>query len=436
MIYLIASIIALIYNRHNKYSVSQFMLWLFLASSIGAFMVGRQHTWEIDTVLLVIFTVVVLFIIFFSYRNYSDIKTIDFDDVDTRKIEKFERYSTYAGVFVILIELYVMYKVMGLMVLGMTTVDEFKSGDGTEQTAIYDSVISHFYLTICHFLSPIGYIFLSLHFYYLIIGNKKKASKFLLLSLVLVFHGLIGLSRSATVVFIITYLCIFYFVMPLLAKRVRKKYTRTFAIVLMLIGSLLMIISSTRFSDYYTKNSKNDAILDEHSNPVLFSMIDYFTMWNENGIEYMKLRPSGLMYYGWYNTAGLPIMIDYKVFGNSKIYEQREKNVEGVIESYTGSLWYQFQGCVARLTYEWGYIGTVIFALVFFHIMKFFSPQKRRLRFGNLLCTPVLTPMGLMFWCGIGLGGLDVQMGMVYCYVFYQIVRSKGKTVVSQELPK
>jgi hypothetical protein len=55
-------------------------------------------------------------------------------------------------------------------------------------------------------------------------------------------------------------------------------------------------------------------LLDEHANPVLFSMIDYFTMWNENGIEYMKLRPSGLMYYGWYNTAGLPIMIDYKVF--------------------------------------------------------------------------------------------------------------------------
>lgn len=427
MIYLISSIIALILNRRRRYGITLFMLWLFLASSICAFIVGRQHTWEADSIMLIVFTTIVLFIIFFSYHKYSNIQRINFEDVNVQKLDDFEKYITIAAVIIIFIEIYVLYNVMGLMLIGMTDVAEFKNGDGDEQTAIYDSVIPHIYLTLCHFLSPVGYIFLSLHFYYLIISNYKKASKYLFLSLILVFHGLIGLSRSATVVFIITYTCIFFFSMPLLDKKVRKKYLKVFTIVLIVVGTLLMIISNSRFSDIYTKNSKNDALLDEHEHPVLFSMIDYFAMWNENGLEFMKRRPDGLMYYGWYNSAGLPIMIDYKLFGNSKIYEEREKEIDNVLHSKVGDLWFQFHGCVARLTYEWGYFGTILFVLFFYFIMQKLSPQKGVLRFRDILCLPLLTPMGLTFWCGIGIGGLDVQMGMVYGIFFYLLISNKRK---------
>lgn len=435
MIYLISSLIALVYNRKNSYSVTQFMLWLFLASSIGAFLVGRQHSWDIESVLLVIYTTVVLWIIFFSYFNYSKIRITNFRDINNQKLLLFEKYITIAGLVAVLLEIYIMYRVMGLMLIGMTTVDEFKNGDGSDQTAIYNSVIPHAYLTLCHFVSPIGYIFLSLHFYYLINENKKKAIKYILLSLVLVFHGLIGLSRSITVVFLLTYTCMFFFVMPMLKKEVRRRFLKVFVIVTVIATSLLMVISNARFSEYYTKNSKNDALIDEKEHPVLFSLIDYFVMWNETGLDYMKLRPDGLVFYGWYNSSGLPIMIENKVFGNDKIYEQREKGVEDVIEKHTGSLWWLFQGCVARLTYEWGYFGTVLFAFLFLLIIKKMSPQKGVLRFRDLLCLPVLLPMGLTFWQGIGLGGLDVQLGMVYCFIFYSMAKSRRNVVAIKRTP-
>lgn len=425
MIYLLISIIGLI-SIHKRNSITKFLFGLLLASSIGAFLVGRQHAWDVESVLIVLFISILLWILFYSYCRYSEIKSLSNYDVDHKNFAKFERYATYLCVLTFIIEIYVLYRVMGLMLLGMTSANAMHTNEA-EQAAIYSSVIPHIFLTVCNFLSPIGYIMLSLHFYFLVQNNRRKAIACLLLSLVLVLHGLIGFSRSATVVYILTYLCILFFVLPILNKKTKKIIYTAGTFVISVAFILLLAISGNRFSDYYTKNSKNDAILDETSTPVLFSMIDYFTMWNENGIEFIRKRPLGLMFYGWYNTAGLPIIIDEKVFGNTKVNEQREKEVDEVIESYVGDIWYEFQGGIARLTYEWGYIGTVVFVLLFSRIMRHLSPSNGIVRFRDLLCLPLLLPLGLTFWCGIGIGGLAVQMGMVYAFIFYLLIKKRPR---------
>jgi len=428
MIYLIVSIWG-VFSYRAKNSINCFLFSMLLASSIGAYLVGRQHGWDIVSVLIVVYTSFLLVVLFNSYKRYSMIKEISIDDVCYERFVRYEKYVTYLCVIALIIEVFVIYRVMGLMLLGMTSANDMHT-DEAEQTAIYGSVIPHVFLTICNFLSPIGYIMLSLHFYYLVKNNRKKALICLFASLVLALHGLMGFSRSATVVYLLTYVCILFYILPLLSKKTKKVLMVIGTFIIGLVFILLLLISNNRFSDYYTKNSKNDAMLDETRTPVLFSMIDYFSMWNENGIEFIRKRPLGLLYYGWYNSAGLPIIIDEKILGNSKVHEQREKEVDEVIESHVGSIWYEFHGCIARLTYEWGFLGTAIFIFLFNRVVRYFSPCDGKAIFRDILCLPILLPMGLTFWCGIGIGGLATQMGMVYVFLFYKCIKRKTPKMV------
>lgn len=420
MVYIITSVFFL-WRLKDHYSLSKYLFTLLLLSSISAFFVGRQHFFNIDDLLYVFYIDALLCVLFCGYHNYSSLNTFDFSQINPNSLRKAERVISFIGYVLAIVDIFILVRIFSMLSSDFFTVQEFKNEGGAED--VFSSLVPSYLMTFGRLFSPLGYLFVALHFYYLVQENAHRSIKYLLLSLVWVLNGLITLSRSATVEYVLVYVGFFYFISPVLSSKVRKNLLKYVSIFGLIIVSLLLIISSSRFSDFYTKKSKNVAILDEMDNPLLFSSLDYFALWQEQSIDYMKQRTSDQIYYGMYNTLGLIEMIQKQIYGNKAINEKKEKQIFDKL----GDLSHSFHGPIARLVYEFGYLGTILFIFLYYFILYRFSPQKGILDLKVLLAVPVLLPMGVLFFVGIGIGGLYIQIAIIYNILFYKFVKKHNQ---------
>lgn len=420
MIYLISSLFFLIFDR-RRYSLSTYLFFLFFLSASCSFLVGRQHFWDVETLMYVFFIDILLCILLLGYRRYSSLKGFDFSSVNKQSLFHIERILTIVGFLVIFIDLFILYKIFAMLTSELFTVQEFKNEGGAED--VFASVVPHPLMTFGRLFSPLGYIYLSFHLYYLILQNKKRSIRYLVLSLVLVLNGIITLSRSATVEYLLVYSGLLFFIMPLLSDQIRRAIIKYSFLFGLLIFSLLFIVSSSRFSDFYSKKSNNVAILDESQNPILFSTVDYFSLWQEQSIEFLKKKKTDQIYWGMYNSFGLGEMILKQIYGNEKINNEREK----LIFSKLDDVYHSFHGPIPRLVYDFGYIGAVLFIIFYFSLLNRFSPRKGVISFKCVLSIPLLLPFGALFFVGNAFGSLSLDIAIVFAFVIYILVNKKNK---------
>ncbi len=189
-----------------------------------------------------------------------------------------------------------------------------------------------------------------------------------------------------------------------------------------LIVSLLFIISSNRFSDFYSKKSKNVAVLDESQNPVLFSTVDYFSLWQEKSIEFLDKRKPDQIFYGMYNSFGLGEMVLKQIYGNKAVNEEREKKI---FDKLDDDVWHSFHGPIARLVYDFDYIGAILFVFLYFCILNGLSPRCHILTFRVLIFIPLLLPFGTLFFVGNAFSSLSLNIAIIYGIVIYFLTKTQ-----------
>lgn len=421
MIYILTSLYYFLFSRKKSViAIALFSLLIF--TSVAAYLVGRQPTGDILTHLCTLYCAVLLYILFNSFKGYSKISSISFDDISQSRLTKVERILTILGVFAILLYAYILSKTFTELLLGTMTVQEHKNEGGAAD--FFATLVPHYYITLGNFVAPLGYIFLSLHFYYLIKNEMGKAIKYLLLSLVIILNGLIALSRSSTVEYVLVYSCIFLFVGPSLKKRVRNRIILGVAIVGGAILLALSVITQSRFDSYYTKLSKNEAIIDETKYSSLFSTLDYFGQWEENAPIIMKNYNFGDLSWGMYNSSGLAVQIQKMIQGGDVVSEAREKKYNGQLLKEQAS---SFHGLVARAIYDFGFFGTIIFILIYAGLIRRTGPKNGVLTFKSLIVLPVILPVCVVFWAGNSLASLALNMAMIYDIGIYYWIRRKPK---------
>lgn len=421
MIYILTSLYYFLFARRKSViAIALFALLVF--TSIAAYMVGRQPTGDILTHLCTLYCAVLLYILFNSFKGYSRISSISFGDISQSRLRTIERITTILGIFALLLYAYILSKTFTELLLGTITVQEHKNEGGA--TEFWSTLVPHSFITLGNFVAPIGYVFLSLHFYYLIKNESWKSVKYLLLSLVIILNGLIALSRSATVQYILEYSVIFLFVAPLINKKTRKKIIVGGSIVGGVILLALTVITQTRFESYYTKLSQNKAIIDETKQPALFSALDYFAQWEENAPIIMKNYKMGDLSWGMYNSSGLAVHIQKMIQGGDVVNEAREKKYRGELLKEQASY---FHGLPARLIYDFGYFGTVLFILLYAGLIRITGPKNGVLTFKSLIVLPVILPVCVVFWAGNTLASLALDMAIIYNIGIYYWIRRKPK---------
>lgn len=423
MIYLLESIFFL-FRTKGHHSIAKYLYFSLLISIISAYMVGRQPSFEPYVLGWTIYTAILLVLLFDSYKGFSSVQTFSFEKIGRKRLNIIEKITSVIGYVTLLISIYIIYKVFALLLLGAISAEEHKNDGGAAE--LFATLVPHAFMTWTYLFSPLGYFFLFLHFYYLINRKILKAIKFFILSLLLVTSGLTALSRSSTVTYILLYAGIFYYIMPLLTSKIKKKFAIVVVIIAIGIFSALLVISNDRFSEKFYKNSLNEAILDEKDYPVLFSLFDYYGQWPEYGPIMMDLHMGHDIYWGLYNCSGLAQQImRYK---DPKFDEKLEKSLDKTIGHYQ----VMFHGPIARLFLDFGFIGTIFFILLYAKIVRHFSCPRGILELKGLIMLPVLLPFAVQFFCGNAFAYISLDLGLIYNYILMNIIQERRRIIISK----
>ncbi len=421
MIYIILTTLYFIYNK-NKNSITSVLMGILLFSSVATYFVGRQHGFDFTTLILVSYTAILLWILFRGFRSYSNLTTCTLIGINRKRLDTVEKVTTFFGIIVLIIYVYILTQIFSQLLSGAITVQEHKNEGGA--AAVWDAMLPHIFITIGNFVAPLGYFFLALHFYYLIKKDIKKAIKFFLLSLCLVLNGLIALSRSVTVQYVLLYATILFFVFPLLNGKTKKN---VFVFAFVLLGILvygLGIISNSRFSDYYNREfTEKKAILDETEQPTLFSTFDYFAQWEEDGLIIMKRHKPEYNSWGMFNCSGLAVQIQQVLYGANKVNVERNIKYNAILKEQRSA----FHGIISRLIYDFGFLGTIIFILLYSNIIFKLGPKKGVLSFKSLLALTLVLPPCVVFWAGNEFSSLNLDLAIIYSYVIYKYIASSPK---------
>ena len=404
----------------DKNSISKYLFFLLFISSIAAFLVGRQHEYDLFSLWCVLFNAIMLFVTFNSFEKFGG-KHVFIPQINEEKLKKVEKLATIGALIVFAADAYILYHVMFLLIGETINVQEFKNEGGAAE--IFGTLVSPKIITLSYLISPIGYLFFSLHFYYLLQNKKKKALKCFLLSLILVLSGLMTLSRSATVSYILLYAGVLFYSFPMMNKKFKRSISRILLIATVGIGLLLLIISQSRFSERYNIDSENSntPLLDPSEQPLLTSFLDYYSQWEECSVVLMKNYSPDKLFYGLYNSCGLGVLIKQRIEGTEKTNTELGKKVE----KYIGETAAAFHGPFARLLYDFGYTGTILFVILFIRVVNIISPKKNELSFNSLLFLPLFLPFALAFFSGNAFGSMTQNMGILFNLIIYLIIKNK-----------
>lgn len=416
MIYILFSIINILRFKRNG-AISTILFCMMLATSLCAYLVGRQQFLDDGMAYLTSFyTALLLSILFLSFKGYAHPLKVELFDVNMQKLASVERILGYMALLAFLIDAFILSRIFPLLVAGAINVDEFKNDGGAMD--IIDTLVPHIFVSFSNLFSAVGYFFLSLHFYYLVKGIRKKAIYTLILSSVIVLSRLIALSRSTTVEFLSIYILMLTYVFPLLANNTKK-----WLFICMLGSAFLMfasmnIISTSRFESYYPKYSKNEALLDEQEDPVIFSTIDYYAQWIEsNDYALKRYSPENLM-YGEHSFSSITTWFQKKIQGADVVLRRREI----LSKKALGDVSTGFPGLIARLVVDFGLLGTFIFVLLFSKIIKRCRPTYGVVNLKTLLILPIALNVISLFWAGNFFSSMALNIAIFFNILIYRKV--------------
>lgn len=276
----------------------------------------------------------------------------------------------------------------------------------------------YFLTTVSLICSPFSYMALGYHFYFLCKGNKKSAIKSLILSFGIFLPNLVYLSRAGAVTYILMYLAYWYYIKNVFSKKIRKKVSKIVTRTMGVIMFILILISQNRFSSY--------AINQEPSlikNPVIYSMTWYFAQWFRNGLVLINRYNPSLNLRG---SSFAYIINKFRAIGGVEMVD-----IKILRETAFGNLATHFNGLPAVLIYDLGYLGAILFSIIFFFVVKRFSPKHGKISLDNFLVFSVLIPMPLMFFQGNYFTIATFNLAIVYLlfirFVAKYFVRVKKK---------
>ena len=420
MMYLLVSIFFVIQQK-GKHSLTKLFFWFTIFSTIAAYMVGRLPLLSFKEGFYSIYIIALLSLLFLSFRNYTDLRGFNFQDIDSRRLKTFETVSIILGILVLLVYTYILSKIFTLLLMQEITVQEHKNEGGAADT--WATMVPHIFITLGNFLSPLGYFYLFLHFYYLLKRRVSKSVLYLVLSLCIVLNGLIALSRSATVMYVMLYASILYVVLPLLSKKTKRGLLIAASIVFIGIFSALVTISNSRFSEFFRKDSRNVAIIDENKQPILFSTLDYFGQWQEVGPMLMDRYNWGDLSWGTFNSSAIILQADVVIRGAKVVNEERSKKYDRLI----GDLRSSFYGLIGALIWDFGILGTPFFIIFLCYLNKRLSPRNKILTTKSLMMLLSILPVAVVFWAGNNLNNLVLNMSMVYLFFIYKFLTTPVK---------
>ncbi len=253
----------------------------------------------------------------------------------------------------------------------ITTVTDYSAFKSGGETALFykDLPINHNLFLLATYLNSTATFLIPLHFYHLQKRRFLLSFLSLLLSLNLVLEGISIFSRSALIVYFVLYLAYLPFFYRRLDRVQRRLLNYVGLVVLMMFGAIFYEISNNRFADYL---SSGDAVYSTSSiqNPVVYSLLDYAAQWYKNGNTVLSR-------YSFETLNGeLSFPIVATVANKLGVINYSPDVIPIKLEALWGDRFDKFVGLIPNLVFDLGYVGTVLFVLLYAVLLRQIRPVR------------------------------------------------------------
>ena len=378
----------------RKTKSTALLLSLMLAfSALCGLLIGKSAPIDnLRDVFNIFYTLLILTIFISAFIKYKVIHQIVTPNYV--KIRRVTIILIIVGTITFAVNAYVFYHII---TSGFVNYEIFKNTVlGTEFT--YSLPIKHAFISLATFLMPVSYFLLGFSFYYAYLKKVKISAICFLLSLNMPLWGFTMLSRSSSLTYFYLLMAYFLYSIYLFNSKLRKKIILILAILIVPIVIYFFAVTENRFENYEVP------IESAVRNPLLYSVLDYNSMWNANGITVMsKFYSIEAIQYGGSTNTFIPFLynlIGRFLFGIEHVDEIELQTRDKI---WPAPYYYSFNGLVAELVFDFGYFFTLVFSLIYAHIAKSFAPRSSKttvfhyINFGLIVTLPLFSVFGNYF---------------------------------------
>lgn len=364
----------------------------------------------------VIYLTVVFFIIYHSFCNYRKVRYIE-DIPNDKVIKKIINAVFFIGMLCFVINLYTSFKAFSNVFTNGILISDYKNGSD-ENGEFVNSLMNRSILSIIRILSPTSYLAMGIHFYYLHKHDIKRALLFFLPASNILLVSLWSLSRSSFVEFGFIYVFYLILLYPSFSDKVKKSIKKYLLIMGGVIVLLFGAMTTNRFAEMtvYDSNSKID-------DPITYSLINYASQSHYFSVkllhEYndgreLQLKPSLALYHD---------MVD-KLTGSHRHMQALDER-----DMKFGDFFACFTSGPSSMVYEFGYLGSFVFWLFIFYIVRMLSPHSGKISFVSLILYCPLIDLVSTCYMGNRLYLPMFHIGTLYVtlFVLFVTLKKSGK---------
>jgi len=357
---------------------------LFFGSVISGILTGKSlDFFDLETNVNSFFSALIIFMCFWGFNVKPALTSMKFDISEGNY--KLIKAIFFLSCIALAVNMYVVFNSIISILANGLSVSEFKNaGYGKEFVA---NNFQYLITYISFVIGPLSFLCLAAHFYFLIIANRKMAFLGFIGSLNIAALPLIYFARSGIVAFVLLYLSMLLFVYEYLSAAGKKKVKFNVLLAMVPLFFIFLLISMNRFENYPYLN--DESII---SNPILYSIFDYFSQWLVNGNYLLSnFDTSKVMYAS--NFTYIPEKL-LSPFGVSFA------EIQSLRELHFGSQANSFNGLPALLVYDFSYFISILIVLLFMFFVRF-SLKKKECILTKLFWLSVMLPIPLFFFQGL-----------------------------------
>lgn len=375
-------ILFLLFHFRKSASPGLLLLSLYLISLTCGLLIGYDY--EVNSIfegvnLIFLAITLTIFILPWSKFNFR----IDISEPNPKRLQRLTIFLFLingVSFFVFLIACYYVFTSVSFL-----DYSAFKN-DSNIATEFYRQIpLNHTLHLLAIYLSPTACFLIPLHFYYLIQKRYLFSILSLILSLNIVLEGISIFSRSTLVQYFMLYLLYLPFFYSKMNPRIRHMITLSGFVVFGLGGAMFVVITISRFGDYF---NHGDAVFYSQSfiqNPELYSIFDYISQWYKN---------SGTVMAGYsFETlnGGLSFPLFFLIADKLQLINYPIDTIVLTLNTLWGNYYDKFNGLIANLLFDFGYLGTIVFVLLYSFVLQRIRPKQ------GVISLPKLLMLGTIF---------------------------------------
>ena len=394
LIYFILLLVLILKSK----SIAIFFVLLQIFSLLGTVFIGQEY--PINTIfkfLNVILTIIILTLIIIPWINFKSINKISFSN--EVKLKKLTRFLIIISIFP-----FIVFSVTSIFVfLFVQDINTFKYAEGVSEDFFYNLPFDVRAIILSNYIYGFSYFLIPLHFYYLSKRNYYLSFWCFIFSLNIVLYGLTYFSRSVFVHYAFIYLAFVIMLYGTFEFRIKKFLKNSMFLILSLMIVYFVNISIERFTtdNLYAENIPSNALIQD---PVLYSYFDYLSQWYYNNMYVLNS-------YNFKTFNGqISLQPVLYLLGQYNIINYDPNTYSSLRQQLWPLHWYTFNGFVAYIVYDLGYILTIVFSLVYYLIILKLRPKNNQISLLNLFLIVLLIQLPLLAIFYSSIGGIIIPL--------------------------